>query len=519
MAGVWLLSLAMSVMSPLAARAAQPAQSETDITGPVQAAASPQLFATMCALYAVGLDAGKTSPSADAMLDDVRSQLVEAHGPATDALRKFYRDHVLNDPAATMSRYITFALVAGPPPKFAVTLSRLDLSPDVIALDGFSQVLANFYQEAGLDLLWRRVQPGYEKQALLLREPLGRIVLTETGYLRELVRPAQGTFTVYSEPFVGGQTHFRNIGNHYAIVVDPALNPFEVMRHSFLHFLLDPLPIRYQQQIAADEPLFRMGAAAPRLPTEFRSDYLAFYTECLVLSVELKIQRLPASQLAAEIDRMEKDGFVLIRPLMGALAKFEVAEPPMSTYFPELVHSIDVNSERRRLQTVAFAPASDGQGTEAAHAGHDGQGAGNSGSEVDAALIEGERKIAAQDGPGAQAAFERVLAKQPAQPRALYGLAMASLLQGKATRARELFEQVVKGATGAGDAARVDPVALAWSHVYLGRMHDLDGDREEALADYRAALSVADAPEAARSAAQHGIEQGYQLAVPSQSPG
>ena len=70
------------------------------------------------------------------------------------------------------------------------------------------------------------------------------------------------------------------------------------------------------------------------------------------------------------------------------------------------------------------------------------------------------------------------------------------------------------------DAAFIaGPVALAWSHVYLGRMHDLDGDREEALADYRAALSVADAPEAARSAAQHGIEQGYQLAVPSQSPG
>ena len=101
-----------------------------------------------------------------------------------------------------------------------------------------------------------------------MREPLGRIVLTGTGYLREMVRPGTGTFTVYAEPLVGGQTQFRNVGNQYAIVVDPALNPansFDAMRHAFLHFLLDPLPIRYHEQILADQPLFLIGCrrAAP----------------------------------------------------------------------------------------------------------------------------------------------------------------------------------------------------------------------------------------------------------------
>jgi hypothetical protein len=60
---------------------------------------------------------------------------------------------------------------------------------------------------------------------------------------------------------------------------------------------------------------------------------------------------------------------------------------------------------------------------------------------------------------------------------------------------------------------------LAWSHVYLGRMHDLDGDRDQALADYRAALAVSGVPEEARSAAQRGIEQAYQLSAPSRPPG
>jgi hypothetical protein len=524
MLGLLLASLAMAVPFAQIARAAQ---SQAEVAGPVEAEASPQLFATLAALYALGLDTGKTSEDADPAFADVRSQLLAVHGPATDALRQYYRDHALSDPAATMSRYITFALVAGPPPKFALPPNRMNLPPDVLELDGFSQVLANFYQEAQMERLWRQVQPAYEKDTLLLREPLGRIVLSGTGYLRELVRQGSGTFTAYAEPLVGGQIQFRNSGDQYAIVVDPGLNSsnaFDAMRHAFLHFLLDPLPIRYQQQIVVDEPLFRVGAGAPRLPIEFRQDYSAFFTECLVLSVELKLRRLPPDQLAQEVNRQEGNGFVLIRPLLSALAKFEVSEPPMSQYFPDLIRSIDVNSERRRLQTVAFTPAADGQATADDHFGHNGHATASSASPLDAALAEGERQIAAQNAAAAAASFERVLSMQQGQPRALYGLAVASLLQGNATRARELFEQVVAGASGGPgvndpSAAHSDPVALAWSHVYLGRMHDLDGDRDQALADYRAALAVSGVPEEARSAAQRGIDQSYQLAAPSRPPG
>jgi hypothetical protein len=59
---------------------------------------------------------------------------------------------------------------------------------------------------------------------------------------------------------------------------------------------------------------------------------------------------------------------------------------------------------------------------------------------------------------------------------------------------------------------------LAWSHIYLGRIHDLEDDRDQAVEEYRAALGVADAPENARSAAQKGIEQAYKPAAKSSSP-
>ena len=65
---------------------------------------------------------------------------------------------------------------------------------------------------------------------------------------------------------------------------------------------------------------------------------------------------------------------------------------------------------------------------------------------------------------------------------------------------------------------RPDPGVLAWSHVYLGRIHDLEDDREQALQEYRAALAVENAPEAARSAAQGGVTQAYRPVVSNRKP-
>jgi tetratricopeptide (TPR) repeat protein len=492
---------AASSFFPARAAAAQSASA-----GSVRLESSPQLFATVSALYAAGFDGVPNTLSGNPLFARLRA----LQGPAAEALREYYRTHSGRDPAATISRYVTFALVAGPPPKFELTLRREELPPDVLDLDGFGPILANFYQEAGIEALWREMQPLYEKSQSVLGEPLGRVVLTGSAYLRELLRAGPRTFIVYVEPLVGGQIHVRNIGDRYAMVVNPAVNSSDDMNHAFLHFLLDPLVIRFREQLLPQEALFRVAVRAPRLSDSLRKDSLAFFAECLVQAVELRLRRLPAARLAEELDRIEGDGLVLVRPLMPALAKFEAAEPAMAYYFPDLLRSIDVFAERTRLQSVRFSPALE-PGPPAAPAPP-------APSDLDRALADGDRLTAARDAPGAAAAYERALSIAPRDPRALYGFAVASVLLGEAERAFDLFTQVVS-ASSAGPAERPDPVTLAWAHVYLGRMHDLAGEREEALVQYRSALSVVGAPEAAREAAQRGVEQAYQPAARNPSPG
>jgi tetratricopeptide (TPR) repeat protein len=493
------------------------AVAETDNDGPIAAEANPQLFATMCALVASGFEAG---PINDPEISQLRARLLALHGPATEAMRDYYRQHAFTDPSETLSRFVTFALVAGPAPNFKPVLRQDQLPPDVASLEGFSQVLANFYQEAQIEQLWRQLQPVYEAAIESMREPLAQLVFASTGYLREIIHPGVRKFRIYVEPMVGGETNVRNIGDTYVVVVNPASPAVDLMRHAFLHFLLDPLPIKYADKLLAEEPLLVIADRAPNLPGEYRADMTSFFTECFVRAVEYRVRKLPPAELAEKINSSDAGGFVLVRPLIKALSKFESSEPAMSLYFPDLLRSIDVVAEQQRLKSVAFAPES--QATEPddiyekPSAGK--QTGSDSRSGLDAELTSAERMIADRDPAAAAKAFEQILQRRPGQPRALYGLAVASVLQGDAERARNLFQQVVDSANADSPELRADPTTLAWSHVYLGRMYDLEGIREEAVNEYHAALAVNDASEAARSAAQSGLQQAYQPAVGNSSP-
>lgn len=471
--------------------------------GAVQLQASPQLFATVGALFAVGFDRDPGAPSGDDLVNKFRA----LHGPATDALRDYMKARATSDPTLNISRYVTFALLVGPPPKFEMAMRRDDLPPDVLDLDGFRDVLAKFYVESNMDALWREYQPRYEQGQAQLRDPLQRAVLTSSGYLREFATPGR-RFNVYVEPLVGGQIHVRNIGAEYSLVVNPAVGSFDEMRHAYLHFMLDPLVIRYRDQLLPVDVLYRIALRAPRLPESLRKDSLAYFAECLVHAVELRIQKLPPAKLAAEVDTADQDGLVLVRTLMPALAKFEAVSPGMSYYFPDLLKSLDVTAERARLQNMRFPQVETPQPVAAPEI-----------SELDRAIQEGDRQSAARNVDEALAAYERALALAPNDPRALYGTAMVSLMQGQGEKAFALFQQVVAAASSGDPAARPDAASLAWAHVYLGRLHDLASERDEAVAEYRSALAVPGAPEAARAAAQKGASEAYQPAARNPPPG
>jgi tetratricopeptide (TPR) repeat protein len=320
---------------------------------------------------------------------------------------------------------------------------------------------------------------------------------------------------LYVEPLAGRKTNFRNYGDHYELVVSPSPEPpIDDIRHAFLHFLLDPMAIQHRAEASKASPLLEYAARAPRLPVEFHDDYSAFFDECLVRAVELRLRHLAPADLASAIDQAESSGYVMVRPLYAGLSGFEKSEPAMGYYLPDLIKGIDVVGEARRLRGVKFAdvaPAGDAIPVPGSAPVAVAQSAASA-DPVEVDLAEGQRQISARNGGAAAASFERVLAARPDDLRATYGLAVASALSGKPDRARELFSKVIVASQSPprGGGVQPDPSNVSWSHIYLGRMYDVEGQRDLAVAEYRAALAVAGAPESARAAAQRGVETGYQ---------
>jgi hypothetical protein len=313
------------------------------------------------------------------------------------------------------------------------------------------------------------------------------------------------TFSIIVEPLVGRITNVRNFGDHYAIILSGSEDiPTDVVRHAFLHYLLDPLPLMYPHIIAVKRPIYEVAAKAPRLPADLRDDFPSWFAECTVRAVELKIKRMSPGERDAALNADDADGYVMVRPIFKGLADYEKNEPSMRNYFPDLLRNIDVKTEVARATALTFArettPEQSAQlATENLNRKRRSAPATlPDDSGTIAQLTDGERFIADRNPRAAEAAFKNVLAKYPDQIRAWYGLGLVALLDHDGPRAKEVFGRLTSGE----HAATQDPMVLAWSHVYLARVLDEEGHVEQSKSEYQAALAVQGAPAKAQQAAQ-----------------
>jgi hypothetical protein len=469
------------------------------------------MFTTMCALLASGFEADVSAENWHPIRAQLRDRMQHQEGPAVEAVREYYHQHDSADPGAALSRYLWFGLVAGRAPDFKPTMRREELPPEVLALEGFSEILSKYYQEQQIGQLWRQMQPTYNREIERMHEAVSQIVFVTTGYLRAMSQPSDPrTFTIIVEPLVGRITNVRNFGDHYAIVLSGADDiPVDVVRHAYLHFLLDPLPLRYSHVVAVKRSLFEKAASAPRLAPDLKDDYPSYFAECAVRAVELKLKKMSPGQRDAALDRDDADGYILVRPLFSALPKFEGSEPSMALFFPDLVRAVDVTAELKRVSTLQFAAADrqqksgDLSSEEVARRRSALPGTVPNDAEAIAALTEGERRIAEKNARAAEASFQKVVSKYPDQARAWYGLGLVALLDHDGPRAKQVFGRLTSGE----HAANSDPMVLAWSHIYLARIYDDEGQSRQAQAEYQAALTVQGGPEQARQAAQKGLAE------------
>lgn len=475
-----------------AAHAAQYTPSPVEV---IHIQPNKQLFVTLCALYAAGYPV-MPSHIPPAMERLVR-HLATLHDPQVAALHQFYERHKKATPSATLKPYISLAMIVGPPPHFHYAVPESGIPPSVNDLKGFRGLLNAFYTQDHIDQLWKQVKPFYQAEAARLRGPVSQVVTEEKAYIRRMNAFQIGRmFTVDVDPLIGSTTNFRIYSETYQIAVNPA-EPGTVaaIRRAFLYFLVDPIVFNAQGNVDRLRYLQYYARKAPRLPEDYKYDFVSFTDECLVRAMLLRMGNDSAAQIEGTLERDDRNGYVLVRPLYHALKGYQHSQISFFRYFPTLMKSINVKEEGEREAQINFAPAA-GQTMTAKQA---------KAEKIYRLLDEANRDVATQQEKRAMSLFQEVLGLDPKNTQAMYGLGVASALNGQGVRAHQLFEQVVKSAK----RNYVAPSTLAWSHVYLGRMNDLAGRRAQAVSQYRAALAVSGLPAAARQAAESGVKRPY----------
>jgi len=500
---VFLSVFASVVFASTLAAQAPPTRPHDDL-GKITVNTSPPLFATMAALDQCGFeteDAGY-----DPLRQTIRSKVAERIHTSQEAEKALeqacsaVRDHALPDHSQDMAQYISLALNLDGPP-FSLKRKEADLPPDAANVVSFVTALQRLESTAGLSAVWQQVAPAYESRLQVLHDPLSKMLFSTDLYLRLPLSSYLGReFVIYIEPQLpSGLVNARNYSDDYYVALSPvrATSHMDEIRHTYLHYILDPLILKRANAIKKVQPLMPVVAKAP-LPDNYKRDASLLVTESLIRAIESRLYTAPGTdakkleaERAARAKAAVEQGFVLTQYFYDALTKFEKDTVGIRDTIADMLYQIDIDREKKRASEVTFASSSSGEVL--AQTSRSQQSV----SQLDVA----EQKLAANDVAGARQIAQAVLdQKTPGedQGRALFVLARAAVLSRDVPDAEAMFERALE--------VSKDSRVLAWSHISLARIFDLKCIRPQAISHYRAAIETHTTDQQAQAAARQGLQ-------------
>ena len=257
-------------------------------------------------------------------------------------------------------------------------------------------LLRAFADAVHLNAIWFADRPEYEALIEGIHDPLTKMVLDTNIFLRLPVSTYDGRrFLVLLEPMLAPEeTNARYNGVDSVVVVSPRAGtpetvPMDLIRHTYLHFLIEPLVYTRTSSINRMLPLLKPVQKAP-LEFTYKSDIVALVTECLIKAVEAQTMDvgipLPAkpgslreradqerydAQMSvydrqAEVVRRRRvdldmrQGWVLVDYFYDQLGLMQKEGTSLKDNMGHMVYGMDVERERSHDQQIAFLPTGSG---------------------------------------------------------------------------------------------------------------------------------------------------------------
>ncbi len=509
------------------------APSLIDPAGPtISLIPSEQVFIMAAALNACGYNEGidDSDPVRKHVRDEMNQVFAnnETARAKRDALCLYIAQHRMTGTVLDVSQYISLALYLTPPPELDLTADLTEMPPDSTQVVEILPVLREFTAAVDLNGIWLTTHHAYDEEIDKLHDPLSQMIVGTNLYLKMPASTYDGRrFIVVIEPQLSPSlVNARIYGTDYVVVVSPVNGkvPMNDVRHTYLHYVIDPLLYERSNALSREQPILKEVHDAP-LNFRFRSDTVALTIECLIKAIEARtmdtgvpVYKIPPGVDRSQLPRYEhelelyqqkvdavkwatvghdmRQGYVLAQYFYEQLLQFEKDPASLKDTIGEMVYGMDVDQQVHRARQVQFDQVADEDVLQ------------RSKPRQLTGLELAEAKLAAGDVTDAAAMANKVLATQADTiasaadaARAHFILARVDLMTGHPDQAIDDFQKTL--------ASSKELRLLAWSHIYLGRMLDLECKRDQALSEYQAALAVRDGQLDTRLAADRGVKSAY----------
>jgi tetratricopeptide (TPR) repeat protein len=537
----------------------------------VQIDADERTLVVMAAINLAGFDyetGGQPLSPARAAL---RRDLADLDPQLKQKLAAFYKAHRRPDvdEGVDALRYAALSLLMTPPPAFSI-YQPIETIPDDLRplLDNnfeFVKLIEEFYLKSGIKQLVPKYLSIAKAYSAQYHRPIGEVIFDTLSYfhtkpetiinLRPLVigsaeaggkkkiitRTRTRQVFVVLDPLLPLASSFvrgdilnqkedllsRRVGDDYIVVLGPSKTPnTDAVRMAMVRFVIDPIVERHlKTALDYKDQIVKLVAMVPTPEKEFRTSVYLVVRESLAQASNARLKRIQAMEGSGTYSEDDATGDLAKAYLRGAvlcfhfyqsLIGFEKVGISIDDFFDQMLATTKFDREANRAKE--FEPIIARKSSAAKSA------ADTSLDPITKMILASDDLIRQRRFAEARPVLEQVLAKQPNNARALYGLAQIisqtpseveldpnadendkiSAQHDRLEQAIKLYRKAIENAS-----PETERWLIQWSHVLIGRILDFQEFRVDAVAEYEKAIALGDIPNGAYKEALEGKQRPY----------
>jgi tetratricopeptide (TPR) repeat protein len=512
---------------------------------------------------------------------ELRRDLAGLDARLKEKLAAYYRSHrrAEIDEAVDAWRYAALSLLMTDPPIFSLPAPDPDdisrptssIPADLKPLLDFEPLLREFYSASGIKNLIQKYSTVAAVYAQAYRRPVGEMAYRVVEYfharpetiinMRPIVisdeddkKKKQGKRTQVArnrtrqmflsiDPLaaMGGsivrddllnrkdELLYRRVGDDYIVFLGPsrAINT-DAVRQALIRFILDPIIERHlKQSLEYKDQIVKLVSSVPTADKQYATSVYLVVRESLARAVEARMRRLEARAYSEDdavydLAQAYLKGAALAFHFYEALQGLEKVGISVEEFFDEMLATTKFDREAARAKEFesVVARVAAARKEKAARPVETGPPPGS----VAGKILQSDDLIRQKKFKEAKVLLEEILAVEPDNARAVYGLAQvinstpgpaetdpAADENDKIQQQHDRFKAAIRLYEKAISLASKEREAwlIQWCYVLIGRIYDFQEFRADAISYYEKAIAMGDLPEGAFKEAMEGKQRPY----------